>query len=143
MLGTDAAAEYASACQPIYENLRRVIGQVAGLLILARLTDCKDVLATPELAACEGRWNEASQQLGRLVAPGALSSHREQLAAAHEYAGLALRTFLQLEQKVWDEHVIDAASGQIKRAYMHLSGASSDRVGLQMVDLSQACCCTR
>ncbi len=35
VLGSDAVAHYAKACRPIYEDLRRIIGQLAGLLILA------------------------------------------------------------------------------------------------------------
>ena len=35
-LGSDAVARYAAACRPVYEDLRRIIGQISGLVILAQ-----------------------------------------------------------------------------------------------------------
>ena len=64
-LGSDAVAAYASACRPIYEDLRRIIGQCAGLAILARLTSRNEIRDLPELAQCEARWKAAAERLGR------------------------------------------------------------------------------
>jgi hypothetical protein len=139
-LGSDAAAAYASACRPIYEDLRRVIGQLAGLLILARLTRKAGMADLPEMAQCSARWQNAAHRLGLLQAPSGLARHKVQLDHAHAFSGLVMRTFYDLRRGADAAPQLDLMSVQIKRAYAHLDAASSTKAGLQMVDFSHACC---
>ncbi|MBP8932173.1 MAG: hypothetical protein KBG46_12955 [Paracoccus sp.] len=139
-LGSDAVAAYASACRPIYEDLRRIIGQCAGLAILARLTSRNEIRDLPELAQCEARWKAAAERLAALPSPGGVAGHRAQLEHAHGFSGLALRTFLEIRGREGLEAALDLAGLQIKRAYAHLEAASAAKAGLQMVDFTHACC---
>lgn len=139
-LGSDAAALYARACHPIYENLRRIIGQLAGLLILARLSGRSEMSDLAEMERCQARWKDTSDRLQALVAPVGLSRHRTQLECAHAFAGEVMRSFLDLRPTADNAAGLDRMSLQIKRAYAHLDAASSRKAKLQMVDFSHACC---
>lgn len=140
-LGSDAVARYASACRPIYEDLRRVIGQLSGLAILARVSTHRDLGDLPELKRCEERLAKASERLSALSAASGTEPHKRQLEAAFAFSGQAMRTFSSFRRAVTAEETLDAAEMQIKRAYAHLRAASSSRAELEMVDFSHACCC--
>lgn len=140
-LGSDAVARYAAACRPVYEDLRRIIGQVSGLVILAQLTKQRQVTDLPEYVACETRAVKAGDRLGELKAPTGTEAHKAQLDAALHFSRLAMGTFSRSrggEALVVD---LDRAGLFVKRAYAHLRAASAAKAGLEMVDLSQACCC--
>jgi len=140
VLGSDAAGLYAAACRPIYEDLRRIIGQLAGLLILARLTERSEVTGLAEMERCQARWNDASRRLQALAAPAGLSRHKAQLESAHAFSGDVMRAFSDLRPTANFTAQLDHMSLLIKRAYAHLEAASSQRARLQMVDFSHACC---
>lgn len=140
-LGSDAIAKYAGACRPIYEDLRRVIGQVSGLLILAQLTAKRDILDLPELQNCEIRLKQAKDRLSLLSTPRGTLEHRAQLEAALSFCLAAMKTFTDIRGREALDPAIDLTGKQIERAYVHLQAASSEKAGLAMVDFSQACCC--
>lgn len=139
-LGSDAVGRYAAACRPIYEDLRRVIGQVSGLLILARLTSRTEMSDLNELQLCRARWCDAAERLAALEAPTGLSRHKLQLTSAHQFSGEAINAFAGLRGGVDKTAEFDRMGLQIKRAYAHLEAASSSKAGLQMVDFTHACC---
>jgi len=143
-LGSDAAGLYADACRPVYEDLRRIIGQLAGLLILARLTVHPQVADLVEMDRCRARWNDARERLHTLAVPFGLARHKRQLESAHGFAGEALRALLAPRPTGDVETRFDHTSLLIKRAYAHLQAASSQKARLHMVDFSHACCfCAR
>ncbi|MBI4924011.1 MAG: hypothetical protein HY834_19940 [Devosia nanyangense] len=139
-LGSEAVSVYATACRPIYEDMRRIIGQLAGLLILARLTERPEMADLTEMKSCQSRWQDAAQRLGTLVAPPGLDRHKLQLESAHAFSGRVMGTFPELRAGNVNGAQLDRMSVQIKRAYAHLNAASSVKASLQMVDFSQACC---
>lgn len=139
-LGSDAVALYARACKPVYEDLRRVIGQLSGLLILARLTKRTEMADLPELAQCRARWQDAAERLGSLTPPSGLQRHKVQLDSALAFSDLVLRTFPELRPSADPTQKLDLMTVQIKRAYAHLEAASAPKAGLHMVDFTHACC---
>lgn len=141
-LGSDGVAAYAAACHPIYEHLRRIIGQIAGLTILARLTARREINDLPELKQCETRWREAKDALGVLSAPNGVAPHKVQLESALVFCGRAMRAYSDIGGQTDMEAALDQAGLQIKRAYAHLEAASSQRAGLHMVDFTHSCCCS-
>ncbi|WP_417721873.1 hypothetical protein [Salipiger sp.] len=138
--GSDAAARYAAACRPLYEDLRRVVGQLAGLLILAQLTTRAEVADLDELSTCRARWQQATDRLVGLAVPAPLQPHLDQLRAALDFSGQAVRTFSDLRPHGDNTAAFDRIAASVQRAYAHLRAASSDRAGLEMVDLAHACC---
>lgn len=140
-LGSEALAKYAADCRPIYDDLRRIVGQLAGLTILARLTNRQEMRDLPELQKCEIRWKEAFERLSTLEAPPGAGSHKTQLEAALIFCRAAMGTFSEFYGEGAFEKALDQAGVQIKRAYAHLHAASSQKAGLDMVDFSHSCCC--
>ncbi|BCM16755.1 hypothetical protein [Mesorhizobium sp. J8] len=141
----DAAADgavvrYVVATRPIYDALRRLIGQVAGLLVLAEAGGRRDVLDLPDIPAARERWAEVEQRLGALQAPRGLESHRARLETAHATLGEVLDDFGQARlRRDWQQH-LDRAGDRIKHAYAWLQAASEPRAGMAPVDFNHACC---
>lgn len=143
-LGSDAVGKYAMACRPVYEDLRRVIGQLAGLLILAQLTSRTEMADLSEMNLCRARWRDAAERLAALSPPRGLNRHKVQLDSAHAFSGMVIGTFRMLRQGDDNIAQLEGMTIQIKRAYAHLEAASSNKAGLQMVDFTHACCsCAR
>ncbi|MFC5386666.1 hypothetical protein ACFPLB_11910 [Aquamicrobium segne] len=140
VLGTEEAALYAKACHPVFEDLRRIVGQIAGLMILAQLTQSSEVADLEELSSCQRRWKDCADRLRALRAPSALAGHFEQLSATHAGCGRALSEFQLLRASGDNEAIFDRIAAQVSRAYAHLSAATSQKAGLEMVDLTHACC---
>ncbi|MEQ8897297.1 MAG: hypothetical protein RID23_09405 [Roseovarius sp.] len=140
-LGSDTVARYAEACRPVYEDLRRIIGQISGLAILARVAGHRNLSDLPELKRCEERALATSERLFALAAPPGAESHKRQLEAAFDFSRRAMRTFSSLVPSASAEEKLGEAEVAIKRAYAHLSAATAPRAGLEMVDFSHACCC--
>lgn len=138
--GSEAAARYAESCQPIYEDLRRVVGQLAGLAILTQLTASAEVLDLGELDSCRSRWQHAADHLAELNVPANLQEHFRQLEAAHIFSGQTLRSFSTLRYRRENEDIFESIARQVQRAYAHLRAASSEKAGLEMVDFTHACC---
>lgn len=139
-LGDYEAAAYAIACRPLYEDLRRVVGQLSGLLILVELTRSGEARDLPELAAARDRWRAGADRLGALKPPGACAPHLAQLRACHDACGRALAIFDVLRARVAEESTLESIAVTLRRAYAHLRAATADEAGLSMVDLSHACC---
>lgn len=139
-LGSDRSAEYALTCRGIYEDLRRVIGQLAGLMILARLTRKIEFVELEQVDDCSRRLKDAADRIRSLKAPGPLAHHKQLIEAAHDICGQILRTFPQVNSRADLDQIFDEMGEQIKRAYSYLSQASSHEAGMVMVDFSNACC---
>lgn len=139
-LGSDAVGRYASQCRPVYEDLRRIIGQISGLLILAQLTKLGEISDLPEYTACKKRLVQAEERFRALSAPSGTQGHKAQIEAALTFSRLAMGTFsVSVKGKEYAAK-LDLSGLQIKRAYAHLSAASTEKAGLEMVDLANACC---
>ncbi|TPJ72706.1 hypothetical protein [Mesorhizobium sp. B2-7-1] len=136
----EAVVRYVVAARPIYDGLRRLIGQVAGLLVLAEAGGRRDVLDLPDIPAARERWAEVEQRLGALQAPGGLEGHLARLETAHATLGEVLDDFgLARLQRDWQQH-LDRAGDRIKHAYAWLQAASEPRAGMTPVDFNHACC---
>lgn len=136
----EAVVRYVVAARPVYDGLRRLIGQVAGLLVLAEAGGRRDVLDLPDIPAARERWAEVEQRLGALQASSGLEGHLDRLATAHATLGEVLDDFgLARLQRDWRRH-LDRAGDRIKHAYAWLQAASEPRAGMTPVDFNHACC---
>ncbi|MBZ9987398.1 hypothetical protein LB572_09840 [Mesorhizobium sp. BH1-1-5] len=136
----EAVVRYVVAARPIYDGLRRLIGQVAGLLVLAEAGGRRDVLDLPDIPAARERWAEVEQRLGALQAPGGLEGHLARLETAHATLGEVLDDFgLARLRRDWQQH-LDRAGDRIKHAYAWLQAASEPRAAMTPVDFNHACC---
>ncbi|MBN9551726.1 MAG: hypothetical protein J0H31_23410 [Alphaproteobacteria bacterium] len=136
----EAVVRYVVASRPVYDGLRRLIGQVAGLLVLAEAGGRRDVLDLPDIPAARERWAEVEQRLRALRAPSGVEGHLDRLATAHATLGEVLDDFgLARLQRDWRRH-LDRAGDRIKHAYAWLQAASEPRAGMTPVDFNHACC---
>ncbi|MBB5753437.1 hypothetical protein [Prosthecomicrobium pneumaticum] len=131
---------YAAAAEPVFDACRRLIGQLAGLLILVRASGRREVLDLPDLPIAEERWRAAGERLAGLAAPGGLAAHRARLEAAWRLIGEGLASIRRFGERAGGEAAIDRAADEIAAAYRALKTASDAEAGLAMVDLRQACC---
>lgn len=136
----DHVVAYRLGAGKAYEAFRRLIGQLAGLLILVQASGRREVLDLPDLPIADERWREAGDALAALDAPGGLSAHKAKLDATWKHIGAGLRHFRRFGEIGGGEPALAIASNEINAAYQALRSASDMEAGLSMVDFSQACC---
>jgi hypothetical protein len=135
----DEIANYVIGARRVYFDLRRLVGQIAGLLILAQASNRQEALDLPILAAARELWLSVPEQMERLRGPGRLDAHLSHLKSAHRLLGSCFDSLGALRCKNEKLNPADALA-DIARAYSHLQSASEPVAGMTMVDFSQACC---
>jgi hypothetical protein len=136
----EAIAGYAVAARPIYDGIRRLIGHVAGLLILVQAGGRRDALDLPDLAAARERWDGIEDRLRVLHGPRGLEAHFARLEAGHAAIGEVLDDFDAARHRPdWRRH-LDQAGARIPFAHACLQAASEPRAGMTPVDFNHACC---
>lgn len=136
----EAVMRYGLAARAIYADLRRVIAQAGGLLILMQASLRREALDLPSLGHAEDLSREVADKLARLVAPGRLDRHRDALAEAARLAALCLDRIRATRLGDDREPDVTAAAAALTRAYAVLQTASDSRFGMAMVDFRYACC---
>jgi hypothetical protein len=137
----EQVAAYRAGAAEVFEAGRRLVGQLAGLLILVRLSRSRDVLDLPDLPLAGERLGAAKEALGRLAAPAGLGRHRQALVATLERLDLCLSELCRFGEVGGGEAALDRASDAVAAAHRALVAASDVDAGFTMVDFRQACCC--
>jgi hypothetical protein len=135
----DAAA--AAALRRPYDALRRLIGQAAGLLILAQASQRREIVDLPAVAIAREQWREVTATLADLSAPRSCDRQVENLVRAARLVGACLDA---LEASANHETIdVSLALDRIAAAYRLVQLCSIDKLGMTMVDFRQSCCnCT-
>ena len=135
----DEVVGYVIGARRVYYELRRLVGQIAGLLILAQASNRREAFDLPMLAAANEVWLSTPEQMEGLRAPNGLDAHLYHLKSAHRLLGACLDalTVPRLHDGKID---LTGAVADLSSAYFHLQSASEPRTGMTMVDFSQACC---
>ncbi len=137
---SDELIRYAQELRPCYDRLGRIIGQLAGLFILARLggrfeTDWSAVAKVVE------QTRNTETELHAVHIPTVARRHHAYLVQAFERTAAVTQGFqasLRQPQRLHEQ--LDDWTRQLKLAAAMLSGAAVERLGLMPVDFSQACC---
>lgn len=135
-----ASTRYELAVRPVYEHLRRVIGQISGLIILQRMGGGSDLLDLPEVAALHERMSCLDDALASLSVPGPLEHHADRLRLSNRSCRTAAAELADAARGKDPAAALDRAGESIRLAYAALQAASDVRAGLLMVDFSHACC---
>ncbi|MCB8840501.1 hypothetical protein [Aurantimonas sp. VKM B-3413] len=133
----DAVAGYVLAARRAYDGMRRQIGHLAGLLILAEAGG-REVLAVAALSDATEKWETIRDVLDTTKTPPRLEHHRDGLLLAHQAIGEALADFGRIGLPGKDSG--PAISARLNRAYRILQGIAEPQAGMTMVDFSHACC---
>ena len=132
----DAAA--AAALRRPYDALRRLIGQAAGLLVLAQASRRREILDLPAVAVAREQWREVTETLTDLSAPRGCERQVEHLIRASRLVGACLDALeASAAQKTVDASL---ALDRIAAAYRLVQDSSSDKLGMTMVDFRLSCC---
>jgi hypothetical protein len=132
----DAAA--AAVLRRPYDALRRLIGQAAGLLVLAQASQRREIVDLPAVAVVREQWHELTATLADLNAPRGCERQVENLIRAARLVGACLDA---LEASANHETVdVSLALERIAAAYRLVQQSSSDKLGMTMVDFRQSCC---
>src|SRR6202522_2458689 len=137
----DVAEVYAAAAAALrrpYDALRRLIGQAAGLLVLAQASQRREIVDLPAVAVAREQWREVSATLGDLSVPRGCDAQAENLIRAARLIGACLDA---LEASANRETVdVSLALDRIAAAYRLVQNSSSEKLGMTMVDFRQSCC---
>jgi hypothetical protein len=132
----DAAA--AATLRRPYDALRRLIGQAAGLLVLAQTSQRREILDLPAVVVAREQWREVSSTLADLSAPRGCERQVENLIRAARLIGACLDA---LEASATKEKVdVSLALERVTAAYRLVQLCSIDKLGMTMVDFRQSCC---
>jgi hypothetical protein len=129
---------YGVVAQRAFANLRALIGQLSGLLILAQAKLGRDVAGLPDVAIARERWHEAMEALGGLMPPAGRENDRAALAQAAAHIDAALTAIADI-RRGREGTTVDAASAHLRAAYRQMQGLCDHRIGLGMVDMTEAC----
>jgi hypothetical protein len=121
-----------------YDALRRLIGQAAGLLVLAQTSRRREIVDLPAVAVAREQWREITATLADLSAPRGCERQLEHLIRAARLIGACLDA---LEASSAKEKVdASLALDRVAAAYRLVQLCSSDKLGMTMVDFRQSCC---
>ena len=133
----DAAA--AAALRRPYDALRRLIGQAAGLLVLAQTSQRREIVDLPAVAVAREQWREVTATLADLSAPRGCERQVENLIRAARLVGACLDA-LEASATNMRTSTYRSLSSVSRRPIGLFSTASSDKLGMTMVDFRQSCC---
>ena len=132
----DAAA--AAALRRPYDALRRLIGQAAGLLVLAQASQRREIIDLPAVAVAREQWREVTSTLADLSAPRGYERQVDNFIRAARLVGACLDA---LDASANHETVdVALALDRVSAAYRLVQLSSSDKLGMTMVDFRQSCC---
>ncbi len=135
---SDAAVAYVIEAETVFNALRRLIGQLSGLLILAETGTLRNAPGLADLAAARSLWAETADAAARLDGAGSLASHADRLQHAARHVGAALEAMSGGGLDAGE--AADLAARHLKHGYRLLQSAADSRAGLVMIDMSEACC---
>jgi hypothetical protein len=133
---SDRTVAYVIATQPVFDDLRQVVAQLAGLLVLAATGSKDSAPDHPMLSASKLVLAKAADGVKRIAVPAAdrVRLHHRELVEATAALEDAMTS-----ASAWPIDV-DAVMRPLRVAYAHLQHAASVLPGFRIVSFEQACC---
>jgi hypothetical protein len=136
---TDDVLAYVLDFQRAYSALRRLVGLVAGMLLLSQTSRKVDAVDWSAIGGARDTWKEAESSIQSLLAHRCVERNLHHLERAHRLIGSCL-TVLGSPEQIANGANLQAALRNVAEAYRHLCSASLPGLGITMVDFSHACC---
>jgi len=128
----------ATALRRPYDGLRRLIGQAAGLLLLAQASRRREIVDLPAVAVAREQWRDVTAEIANLNAPRGCERHVEHLVQAARLIGACLDALEAASaHEIMD---VSLALDRVAAAYGLVQRCSVEKLGLTMVDFRQSCC---
>lgn len=136
----DSLIRYALSVRPGYERMGRIVGQIAGLMILARLGK-RFESDWPMAASVVEQARQAEEELHSAWVPAVARHHHGYLLQVLQRVQTVVCAFDQRMPAGDLLHAqLDGWTRELKLAGSMLSGAAVEGLGLMPLDFSQACC---
>jgi len=136
----DRTVAYVLDSQPIFEDLKQVAAQLAGLLVLHATGSSTAAPDHPMLTTASRQLEHSADAVARLrtSVTGRARQHHDDL----RHAASALRDALAATKRELAKPAadLDAPLAPLREAYARLQDAASALPGFQMVSFEQACC---
>ncbi|MBK1696143.1 hypothetical protein [Rhodovibrio salinarum] len=138
----EAVVAYLQEVRPVYERLKRVLGQFSGVFILAQTTRRNVDRDRPLVTTAREQLAQAADAAGRIVPPGRARRHHACLLEVAEHlTAVSDALTRRVDLLVPDSHDLSEAMRRLYAAHARLLAVSDERAGMTPVDFSQACCC--
>jgi hypothetical protein len=128
---------YALAVEAIFGELRAIIGQLSGTLILLQTRHASDLGDLPAIA--RDRRDGAVERIAHLSPPCNRLADRGKLHQAVAHIDAAIVEMRRMTRARSAEQIA-SASARLAAAYRLMQDICDHRIGLTMVDTSNACC---
>ena len=128
---------YAFAVEAIFAELRAIIGQLSGTFILLQTRRTYDLGELPALV--RDRRDRAVERIDCLNSPEGRLADRGKLAQAVDHIDAAIVEMRRMTRERSTEQIA-SASARLAAAYRLMQDICDHRIGLTMVDTSNACC---
>jgi hypothetical protein len=135
----DRTVRYILESQPLFEDLRQVASQVAGLLVLAATGSREASPEHPMLKAAERLFANTADGIAHVRPSERARLHHDSLREAVRAIGDALRVTRPLLAAT-NVANFDAVLVPLRDGYSHLQGASAALPGFRLVAFEQGCC---
>ena len=135
----DRTVIYILESQPLFEDLRQVAAQVAGLLVLAATGSREASPDHPMLEAAEWLFAQTAGGIARTRASDRGRLHADSLREAARAIGDALAATRPLLAAT-NRADFDAVLVPLRDGYSHLQRAAGALPGFRMVAFEQGCC---
>jgi len=136
----DELIRYAIAMRPCYDRINRVIGQLAGLFILAHATGRIETDFEPIQAVLQ-QMDEVRDAVCCLSPPANARHHYVRMLKVQRVIG---EVAIDFRRSGWTRERTSEAlarwNDSLKSAHAQLRAASSGQLGMLPVDFGQACC---
>lgn len=133
-----ATLAYVLASRPLFEQLRRAAGQIAGLLVLAAAGG-RSAQDHPMLGLAVSARDEALDRVRDLhVPPAAEHHHRHLIRAARAVSAAVDAAERGLHRR--DDAAVEAVLVPLRAGYQELQWTTGALPGFSMVAFDQACC---
>jgi hypothetical protein len=136
---TDDVLAYVIDFQPAYSTVRRLVGLVAGMLLLSQSRGKTDAVDWSAIGGARETWNETEANLRRLQPPASVEGSLRHLKRAHQLIGSCLYA-LGSPEMISNETSLQLGLRSVADSYRHLQCASLPGLGVTMVDFSHGCC---
>lgn len=138
----DAVIAYLQQVRPVYERLKRVLGQFSGVFILAQTTRRNVERDRPLVTTAREQLEQVADTARRIAPPERAGRHHAcLLEVADHLTAVSTALTKQFDLIVPDSNEMRAAMRRLYAAHACLLAVSDDRAGMTPVDFSQACCC--
>lgn len=139
---TDDSARYSLEVAPIYQRLRRLVVQLAGIAILAQSGQSAEWPDHPTLGAAREALEEAHDNFSRVrVIDAQQESHMRLQECITDLRWVIRCVQSPASSELRENREPRGVATRLDHAYRALQLAANEQLGFSIIDMRQSCCC--